>query len=191
VTDLERLDARLHRLEQLRHRLENATDNAIRGLESLVLPDCSSDGLTFPWHACPVGIFVPALETAIHAVEDRGEPLHFLDVGCGIGTKMLLAGGLLLQTFGIEKRPEYAQIAARLGLKVQVADAMEWDHYSAFDIVYTYRLFLGAEDQMRFEDRLFRLVAPGAVLITVGGEQWPDLEGWETLGNFVWRKPAA
>ena len=59
----------------------------------------------------------------------------FLDVGAGIGTKVLLAD-VLFDSNGIEIDPFYVDMAHRLGVKVDEQNALEFQGYSDYDFIY-------------------------------------------------------
>ncbi len=90
---------------------------------------------------------------------------RFLDVGCGIGTKLLLARFLGWgDVTGIELRPEYGEVARRLcpEADVFVADAFEWDGYGEFDVVFMYRPCIPDDLERHLEDRVLSLMKPNA-----------------------------
>ena len=71
---------------------------------------------------------------------------RFLEVGCGIGTRMLIAREMFgLDVSGIERVPEYVAQAKELGLSVECTDALGWEGYGTFDVVWLNRPFRDPE----------------------------------------------
>lgn len=118
---------------------------------------------------------------------------RFLEVGCGIGTKMQLAQNLGFNTFGIEIVPELAAEARREGLNVIGVDARSWPGYAEFDTVYVNHPLLDSSAEQEFERELHQAMRPGSVLVAVNDCGPP--EGWESVVDErsawrgVWVKP--
>jgi trans-aconitate methyltransferase len=119
----------------------------------------------------------------------------FLDVGCGIGTKMLLADAFFgLSTQGIERSPEMVKEARQHGLVVTEADALGWDGYGNYDVVFFNRPFFGKELQARLEAQVWADMKPGAVVIGVNllapppPTWWPVLDDGE-VRRWIAQKP--
>ena len=92
----------------------------------------------------------------------------FLDIGSGPGTKQLLADGIFgLRAFGIERSPEMAKEARQLGLTVFEADAIDFDGYGNYDLVFFNRPFFDNELQAALEKEVWANVKSGAVVIGV------------------------
>lgn len=93
---------------------------------------------------------------------------RFLEIGCGCGSKMLLADAVFgLNTQGIERVPEYVKAAREHGLIVTEADALAWDGYGDFDLVYFNRAFADQRMQQQLEEHVWESMKPGAVVIAV------------------------
>jgi 2-polyprenyl-3-methyl-5-hydroxy-6-metoxy-1,4-benzoquinol methylase len=99
---------------------------------------------------------------------------RYLEVGPGIGTKLLVVAALGLDAHGIENRAQYIGTARFLldqppqtfePPTVELADARGWERYREFDIVYAYRPVRGEEGQVAFERHLTEQMRPGAVLL--------------------------
>ena len=92
----------------------------------------------------------------------------FLDVGCGVGTKMMLAEEIFdLDVHGIERVPEYVKEARGRGLTVTEADARGWNGYGDYDIIFFNRPFFSQEMQAELEQQVWDDMKPGAVIIGV------------------------
>lgn len=160
----------------------NTTVEAVRELErapaplsSVGTPDC------FGWGAYDLDVFARLLDVAIGAAPAR----TFLDAGCGIGTKCLLAASRGLDAYGIDRVPAYAARAVQLGVNAEVADVRGWDRYGEFGIVYVSHP-LKAHAEAPFEAWLHGQMAPGAVLVTLRGCVAPA--GWQPLVHESYRR---
>lgn len=147
----------------------------------------------FGWIPYPIPLFITYVADAVP--EAFGN--KFLDVGCGPGTKLLIAEELFgLNAAGIELEPAFVAQARARGLRVAQVDARTWDGYGHADIVYFNR---PVEDQEAFERHVMRCMKPGGILISVNGRLRPSMDGWLIVAeewadprapvNGVWRKP--
>ena len=108
--------------------------------------------------------------------------LKFIDIGCGIGTKVMLAGNHHLighQSFGLEINSTYVRFARRLagagrrGIIFQ-GNCFKFKHYSDYDIIYWYAPFFtgpsGECEQLnrQVDETIIRGAKPGAVLMAAG-----------------------
>lgn len=67
---------------------------------------------------------------------------NFLDVGCALGTKMLIMQYLGWTVRGIDRVPEYVEVATKLtGAQVDcgLAEIVVSDYWAQFDYIYMYR----------------------------------------------------
>jgi len=130
----------------------------------------------YAYHPLPLPEFLRGMEAC-------GDPGLFMDLGCGIGTKMLVAHFLGWQVAGVEHNPAYAAIAEGLvpEATVTVGDA-RYGPLSAFDVVYSYRLMTDLDEQRRFNRSVVRRMRPGALFFCAGS----DPEGLEEVGSGVW-----
>jgi len=119
---------------------------------------------------------------------------QFLEVGCGPGSKSVLAGALFdLDAHGFDIDPDMVAAAADNGADAIVWDAMKYPAYDEPDIVYLNKplhLPLEAElERMVYED-----MKPGAVLILANGatrppaDWFPSTMEWD-MNTGVFRKP--
>lgn len=169
-----------------------ALGGVIERLEGRWVSPVKSDGRFYDWVPLPVAEFLAGLRVCSERLVDRHrhwppEGFRFLDVGSGIGTKMVLASALGYAVTGVELRPEYAEASRELCPEAEVvcADAFEWSGYGTADVVYSYRPCLDLEDQAGLTKRIVAEMKPGALLFLAGG---PDPEGLEVVsGAFgVW-----
>jgi SAM-dependent methyltransferase len=91
---------------------------------------------------------------------------RFLEIGAGVGTRMMLAEAVFgLDVHGVERVPEYVKAARERGLQVDEADALGWDGYGGYDIVFFNRVFADQDSQARLEQQVYAGMKPGAVVI--------------------------
>jgi hypothetical protein len=151
--------------------------------------DCYS-----PW--APYGIpgFLRLMLVALTAAGPGN--LRLLQVGCGPGTKLLLARDVLgLDAYGIERYPAYTAQWEAFAVQAEVADAMTWDGYGDFGIIWVFRPLRSRAMEADLEARIWRQMAPGTVIaganLTPGpASSWTaaeDSQGSARTG--VWIKP--
>lgn len=95
----------------------------------------------------------------------------FLDVGCGIGLKVFQAAELFTQADGLEYEPAHAAMGQAMmqrggwpDVRIFHADALTFEHYGNYDVLYVYKPMYGAAlEQM--EARLIGQARPGTLLI--------------------------
>lgn len=136
---------------------------ATRRLEQAWLPTIPSAHEFFAYEPLPWGQFIDLIEQASGLTEGR----RFLDVGCGIGTKLIVMHYLGWEVAGVERHPPYAH-AARLLVpeaeEVTPRDVFDIDRFDA-DVVYSYRLAVNDDRQAEVEAHLSAHMTPGSVLV--------------------------
>jgi protein-L-isoaspartate O-methyltransferase len=155
--------------------------------------DVRNRRLYTPWMPFSIPAFVALLAEALPEVPgDR-----FLEVGCGPGSKMLIAREIFgLDVHGVERSDEMAAAARTLGLDAETADAAAWDGYGKHDVVWFNRPFRDPGTQQQLEDLVWRDMAPGAVVIVANLEHPPPsqwlvvLDDWE-IRRGIYMKPLA
>lgn len=104
----------------------------------------------------------------------RGRSLNarFLDVGCGGGSKVLAATRYFARCDGLEFDPAYAAAAERLfdilearSCSVVEGDALAYDGYDQFDVIYFYRPIRDNDVLARMEARIIEQARPGTIII--------------------------
>jgi SAM-dependent methyltransferase len=143
-----------------------------------------------PWMPFPMHAYISMLDEAFLAAPGN----RFLDIGCGVGTKMIRARDQYgMDVTGIEIVPEYAAEAGRHGLDVRIGDAADYGGYGDHDLIWFYRPFRDPDLQAALEKLVWDGMAAGAVVMTAGLEAPPpgfipwldDLE----LKRGIWIKP--
>lgn len=147
-------------------------------------PAGRDDARSTPWMPFPLFDFIALVAEALP--EAKGGA--FLEVGCGIGTRMLIAHELYgLDCHGIDRVPEYvAQAQAMLpegagGVTAGIADALGWNGYGKYDIVWFNRVFSDPALQRKLEYQVWGDMRPGAVVIWANLENPPPASWWPVL----------
>jgi trans-aconitate methyltransferase len=144
-----------------------------------------------PWMPLALSRFVMYLTDAVAAAPGT----EFLEVGCGPGSKSLLAAALFdLDAGGFDIDPDMVAAALDNGANACVADALKYRAYYEPDILYLNKpLHLPLEADL--ERRIYEDMKPGAVLILCNAASRPP-DSWEPvttewdINSGVWRKPA-
>jgi SAM-dependent methyltransferase len=123
---------------------------------------------------------------------------RFLDVGCGPGTKLLLARHFFgLRPDGIEVNPELAAVARVYAGLLHTGDALlaPDGFYADYDLIWMYRPFRDRQLEQQLEDRVMAEMKPGAILAGAHWEtcpadrRWiPVFDDWE-IRRGAWMKP--
>jgi SAM-dependent methyltransferase len=111
-------------------------------------------------------------------------PAHsFLDLGAGIGTKVLIAAQLGYQAMGVEVVPAYLTKAREIGANVAYGDVRSTS-VRGFGIVYLNHPLAVADEQADLEARIRAELSPGAALICVNSPSpKPCGAHWRTIAT--------
>lgn len=103
----------------------------------------------------------------IHKQNNHKKPSTFLDVGCGLGVKSYIASWLSLKSSGIDINNNYIDKAQLMfpGCDFQTTNALEYNRYGLFDIIYFFRPMRDIAAQNELEKRITRQAKPGTTLI--------------------------
>lgn len=110
------------------------------------------------------------------------EGKKFIDVGCGVGTKVHLAS-MYFDSYGIELHKPYVKAARKLNRpkkffkygryevqdktqRIFEQDALTFD-YSTYDVIYFFRPMNDDDMQKRLERRIYRQAKPGAIIVPI------------------------
>lgn len=92
----------------------------------------------------------------------------FLDVGCGIGDKCLIAEKVFgLKVTGIEIDTNLIEIAKTFIDDVIEINAFDFNDYNKFDIIYMYQPYRDAEKQKQLSDLIKSKKKQSAIFIEV------------------------
>lgn len=145
----------------------------------------------FPFIPLGADSFVERLQAAWRILTVRGNPdrARFLEVGSGAGSKLFLAGQFFPLVEGIEldanylARAELLQNTSRPDRRVHRADAMTFDGYADYDVIYCYLPPIEPEVQAMLERRILDQAREGAIIVlpmmrsrTVSALSWLDGE---------------
>jgi len=106
----------------------------------------------------------------------------FIDVGCGLGSKVHLAG-LYFDSYGIELNQKYCKVAKEINTprkffkygryedldgknRIFKKDALTFD-YNPYDVIYFFRPLSEQPLQEKLEGRIFETAQPGAIIIPI------------------------
>ncbi len=122
------------------------------------LPDAS---VFFGYDPLPVALFLDGLLSAETYVAGR----RFLDVGCGIGTKLVLMSAYGWNVAGIDRYEPYLEVAAELcpEADLRLADLRDVESFDA-DLVYMYRPGVSEQHAREFETHVIERLTSGTVL---------------------------
>lgn len=182
-------------LEYLIHTLEDTLADDDRSAKNKRCESGEYNYIPLPPYA-----FVQQLEAVSTYFKDT-TPL-FVDVGCGIGSKLILAANILRcdgrQVFGIEIDRRYVEVARKLMLNdwnlrkdfptIIQGDALKQD-YSEYDIIYFYCPLSDPRKQMKLEQLILTTSKVGTFIIAnnkQGPTEWwsenPSLKTLEETG---------
>lgn len=170
------LITRLDDLTRKRHGgMVNAAVQALFDLSNDAAdPDARDRDKSYADIPLPGDLFVELLTTAQRLLLAQGHagPMRFLDVGCGAGSKLVIANGAFEKVHGFDFNPAYVEkgraFLQRCGLPdagIQRADALDYDDYGAWDVIYFYRPLKDPTLAARMEARVLEQARPGAVII--------------------------
>jgi hypothetical protein len=187
------------KFKAVRSALSSAISDDIGWLSHGRVPGQKPDPVFNPWMPFQVADFVAIMSECVAYCNPVEEPVvsaQFLDVGSGIGTKMMLAEVLFgLSPSGLEVDEEMARYAGdTYGQWTILKDALKYPNYYNFDIIWMYRPFRDGFKQAELEHKIFEEMKPGAI---VAGAQWENQPGgfeiivddWETGHRGAWKKP--
>lgn len=128
----------------------------------------------FPDIPLDAALFLANAHLALRVLlaQKRPGPYRFLDVGCGGGVKVALAGEVFRQVAGLEYDAGYVQIARRTLDLMQVrrgeiieANALTFDDYGDYDVIYFFQPMRTQDGLHALEDRIASQARPGTILI--------------------------
>jgi hypothetical protein len=176
---------RAHRATPLLIRTAGGTPGAAReevlataflSLELSVNGETQSEtmrGYGFPFVPHHPGRFVESMQAAFRVLSALGrlEGARFLDVGAGAGTKLLLAQEFFAEAHGIELDEGYLARAALIGnaggpvRRVFAGDALAYEGYGEFEVIYAWVPPSLSEIQNALERRIWEGAREGTVVV--------------------------
>ncbi|MDT8857440.1 class I SAM-dependent methyltransferase [Paracoccaceae bacterium Fryx2] len=159
----QQLDA-LNRVHRSLHRLLNPLTQNAEARDYGCYPDIPLNTSVFLEHAHAA--------RRVAMAQGRAGPLRFLDVGCGIGITLLLAAQVFDRPDGLEYDPGYADAASQIlrvtnaaRCRIILDDALTFQSYAAYDVIYFYQPMDDAALLERLERRIIAQARPGTILI--------------------------
>lgn len=113
---------------------------------------------------------ISAAHTLFQVVNGK-PPQSFLDVGCGLGTKLIMVNHAFRQIDGIEFDSGYAEKARELTklrddrITIIETDALKFNGYQNYDIIYFYTPINDRKKQILLETRIIRRAKAGAIIV--------------------------
>ncbi|MEM9247618.1 MAG: methyltransferase domain-containing protein [Pseudomonadota bacterium] len=146
------------------HHVANPVEQSAEGFDHGAYADIAMPPLRFE------ALILAAYRLALA----RGEPrqMRFGDVGCGGGVKLVMARRFFGHCTGIEYESQYVANAEvflkKVGLPnldVEHADALTYEEYGKFDVLYFYRPMRSDQDLERLEQQVVANVKPGTLIL--------------------------
>lgn len=104
--------------------------------------------------------------------QGRSGPFRFLDVGCGAGSKVLtataafdVAHGFDFNAAYVARAQDFLKRAAMDPTAVWQDDALTFDDYGVYDVIYFYRPLKDPQLAARHEARVLEQARPGTILL--------------------------
>jgi len=181
--------------------------NELLGIEMASI-DNNIDGNSWMFKPYPLSTFgrlVGAIEQDMEEGFDAN--VKFLEVGCGIGAKLVLVSKLFgFQVTGFDYNLQYCNDACELlhhwecqNWVVENADALSvtaLEYYQASDVIYLNRPFVHLEQQGELEHLVLERMRPGAYVILANYAAEPSVlaqSGWREIARdklaIVLQKP--
>jgi SAM-dependent methyltransferase len=139
-----------------------SVDQAVNRLERLLAPRPTYTEASefYGYEPLPLDVFLAGL-SALGVPGGRS----YLEVGCGIGTKLAIASAAGWEATGLELDAETAAVAAKLVPEaiVTVEDARDFTGYGAFDAVFMFKPLMKDVAQAALERLIVAQMAPGSL----------------------------
>lgn len=121
----------------------------------------------------------PAIDFLVQQGMKKSE-IRFLDVGAGVGDKVLIAREHFgLKADGLEFQPLYIQRARENGIDLIEGNALDFAHYNAYDIIYTFTPMRSAMLQTMLELKIIMDMRVGGVFAPASGVYGRDFSRFQ------------
>jgi SAM-dependent methyltransferase len=177
-----------------KHRAKNLLTEMI-ALESVSTDLSTEDAQGFGYRPYPAGAFCSLLHEAVKVVPPHfaSAAKSFLEVGCGTGTKLVLANKIFdLMVYGFDKHLDYFKASQDLVHKygtqhpisyIWRQDVKDFHDWKLFDIIFLNRPLRDNKEQLALEEEVYDRMLPGSVLILGNGLSSPH--DWRLLARGV------
>lgn len=183
LLDNRRIESNTHQETLARYRL---LLGSIAKLEGLYCNREVHDDKSYHYIAFPAYSFIDMLFEGFVLLGGDSRK-KFLDIGCGIGTTVLMASNIF-DAYGFDYNNELVHRAQFIvGDRVCCDDAMTFDRYEQFDFIYYYRPFVDDDLQFQLEERIYKGMKFGSLICPI-----LNVFDWdahtEKVGEFTYRK---
>jgi len=122
--------------------------------------------------------FLDLLQKTLQTISIINETQNtkFIDVGCGIGTKVFLASGMFSEAHGIELDENYISVGLNImkhssvkftdNILLMKKDALEFTNYVDYNVIYLYRPFHDDKKQNKLENKIASEAKENSVIIS-------------------------
>lgn len=119
--------------------------------------------------------------------------VRFLDVGCGGGTKMIVASHFFEVADGLEYNSDYVAHAERTlelaraeGCTIIEGDALTFNDYSSYDVIYAFRPLSDRVMLAELETTILDQAKPGTLIIAPMGQSYAQSDRATHLGDVLY-----
>ena len=119
-------------------------------------------------------------------IQGKAHSSKFLDVGCGGGTKVLVASEYFTECHGLDFEADYVAAGQQMlqltdsdTCRIFQADGLTFDQYDNYDVIYFYRPLRDDALLAQMEDQIFSNAKPGTVILapyTGSLERRPEID---------------
>ena len=165
---------------QVRGREDGAVNNLMRILAAAANPEADRQSEAMAGSYADIslsGAYFLDLCSAAYRValaQGRPRPVRFLDIGSGGGSKLVAASSYFEDVTGLEYNPDYVRRSRHWldsvgaeDLALIEGDALAFEGYGDFDVIYFYRPLREPSLQAEMEERVVRQARPGTIVIAV------------------------
>ena len=157
--------------------------NDLAGIEATSI-DNEKEGISWKYRPYPISRFGAVIN---YLIDNVAIGQDFLEVGCGVGTKLALVAKLFgLYPLGIDVVPEYLTASRDLLEHYQLVgtvlncDAQAFAYYDSYNIIFCNSPLWSWEDERALEQKILDEAMPGAVLM-LGNSKVEVPQSWVKL----------
>lgn len=125
--------------------------------------------------------------------KEKFQWMKFLDVGCGLGSKVWLANRMGMEAHGIDFCKGYVEMAKDIfdgecRITIKKKNALRFKEYDQYDVIYMYQPIANAVDMAKLMKRVATKMKPGAYFFGRLYGVNPIDYGLENLSHNTYRK---
>jgi hypothetical protein len=161
--------------------------NTLEKLEKQYISSIPYDEIKYNYIPYEIKVFLNILSDIYETTKDMKNP-KFIDIGCGIGTKVLIASNLF-DAYGIDCNQNLIDISKIIGCKnTSCCDIFDYD-FSQFDILFYYRPFYDDKIYETFENKIYTETKVGSIIIAACSNfSWSEKSDIQKLSGIAYRK---